>query len=121
MKLDIKVGSGTYGEVFKGTCIDSGDLVALKRIKMERENEGFPITSIREIKILFKLQQNNDNIVFLREIVTCDTEDENCKNDENSTKPYGIGDIFMVFEFVDYDLFGLLRNKDFVISSEVCS
>lgn len=30
----------------------TGKMVALKKVRMENEKEGFPITAIREIKIL---------------------------------------------------------------------
>lgn len=43
-------------------------LVALKKVRLENEKEGFPITAIREIKILIQL--NHKNIVNLQEIVT---------------------------------------------------
>jgi serine/threonine protein kinase len=43
------------------------DKVALKMIRMDNEKEGFPITAIREIKLLSTLK--HENIVNLREIV----------------------------------------------------
>lgn len=48
------------------------DRVALKKIRMDTEKEGFPITAIREIKILSTLQ--HENVVKLREIVRSDCE-----------------------------------------------
>lgn len=42
--------------------------MALKKVRLENEKEGFPITAVREIKILRQL--NHKNIVNLREIVT---------------------------------------------------
>jgi len=45
-----------------------GNLVALKKVRLENEMEGFPITAVREIKILRQL--NHPNIVKLIEIVT---------------------------------------------------
>lgn len=54
--------------VFVGADKDTGDIVALKRINTEQEENGFPITAIREVKILKAL--NNPNIVRLKEIVT---------------------------------------------------
>lgn len=45
-----------------------GRLVALKKVRLENEKEGFPITAIREIKILRQL--DHVNIVKLIEIVT---------------------------------------------------
>jgi cyclin-dependent kinase 12/13 len=61
-----QIGEGTYGKVYKGTD-DKGQKVALKMIRMENEKEGFPITAIREIKLLSTLK--HENIVNLREIV----------------------------------------------------
>jgi serine/threonine protein kinase len=61
-----KIGEGTYGTVFRGTD-KQGSKVALKMIRMETEKEGFPITAIREIKLLSSLK--HENIVNLREIV----------------------------------------------------
>lgn len=46
--------------------------VALKKIRMDTEKEGFPITAIREIKILSRL--HHENVVNLREIVRSDSE-----------------------------------------------
>ena len=45
-----------------------GDLVALKKVRTDKEKEGFPITAIREIKILKQL--NHPSIVVLKEVVT---------------------------------------------------
>ena len=42
--------------------------MALKKVRLENEKDGFPITAVREIKILRQL--NHKNIVNLREIVT---------------------------------------------------
>lgn len=42
--------------------------MALKKVRLENEKEGFPITAIREIKILRLL--NHPNVVQLSEIVT---------------------------------------------------
>ena len=46
----------------------TGELVALKKVRTDNEKEGFPITAVREIKILRQL--NHPNIVNLKEIVT---------------------------------------------------
>ena len=46
----------------------SGGLVALKKVRLENEKEGFPITAVREIKILRQL--DHPNVVKLFEIVT---------------------------------------------------
>lgn len=65
-KLD-QVGEGTYGEVYLGEDIHTKERVALKKIRMDNEKEGFPITAIREIKLLKRL--NDDNVINLKEIV----------------------------------------------------
>lgn len=42
--------------------------MALKKVRLENEREGFPITAVREIKILREL--DHLNIVKLLEIIT---------------------------------------------------
>lgn len=54
--------------MFVGADKITGEIVALKRINTEEEENGFPITAIREVKILKAL--NHSNIVQLKEIVT---------------------------------------------------
>ena len=54
-----KIGEGTYGSVSKARCRSTGKIVALKKVMLKNEREGFPITAIREIKILKKLQGRN--------------------------------------------------------------
>jgi cyclin-dependent kinase 12/13 len=63
-----QVGQGTYGSVFVGQDRVTKEIVALKRINTEQEENGFPITAIREVKILKAL--HHENIVNLKEIVT---------------------------------------------------
>ena len=57
-----------FGVVVKGVDKETGEMAALKKIKMEKEKHGFPITAIREIKILKAL--SHKNIVHMREIGT---------------------------------------------------
>ena len=54
--------------MFVGADKKTGDIVALKRINTEQEENGFPITAIREVKLLKHL--SNKNVVNLKEIVT---------------------------------------------------
>lgn len=63
-----KVGEGTYGSVFVARDKKSNEIVALKRINTKQEENGFPITALREVKILKAL--HHANIVNLKEIVT---------------------------------------------------
>jgi cyclin-dependent kinase 12/13 len=55
-----QVGEGTYGSVFVGADKITGEIVALKRINTEEEENGFPITAIREVKILKALNHSNN-------------------------------------------------------------
>ena len=57
----VTIGEGTYGKVFKGLDKVTGRTIALKKIKLENEEEGIPPTSLREIAILKEL--NHMNIV----------------------------------------------------------
>lgn len=54
-----KIGEGTYGVVYKAKNRVNGELVALKKIRLEAEDEGIPSTAIREISILKELQHPN--------------------------------------------------------------
>lgn len=54
-----KIGEGTYGQVYKAKDRQSGEIVALKRIRLEAEDEGIPSTAIREISLLKELQHPN--------------------------------------------------------------
>jgi len=49
-KID-KVGEGTYGVVYKAKDRVTGEIVALKKIRLEAEDEGIPSTAIREISL----------------------------------------------------------------------
>ncbi|RKL36888.1 CTD kinase subunit alpha [Fusarium proliferatum] len=91
------VGSGTYGKVFKGLNVYTKGMVALKRIRMEGERDGFPVTAIREIKLLQSLR--HVNIVNLQEVMV---EKNDC---------------FMVFEYLSHDLTGLLNHPTFKLET----
>ena len=62
-----QVGEGTYGKVYKARNTEDGSFVALKRIRMEIEKDGFPVTSVREIKLLQSLR--HPNVVMLKEMM----------------------------------------------------
>jgi len=57
----INAQSGTYGVVYKGKDTRTGAIVAMKKIRLESEDEGVPSTAIREISLLKELQ--DDQIV----------------------------------------------------------
>ncbi|XP_050376020.1 cyclin-dependent kinase G-1-like [Argentina anserina] len=83
-KLDGMLGEGTYGVVYKARDKQTGEIVAIKKVKMDKSNEGFPITSLREINIL--LACNHPSIVGVKEVV------------------HNGDDIFMVMECMEYEL-----------------
>lgn len=90
------IEEGSYGIVFRARHIPSGDIVAIKRLKMDRERNGFPITSLREIRTLLMTSPHHPNIVHLREVVVGDT----------------LTQIYLSFEFVEHDLRTLLTHLE---------
>lgn len=81
-----KIGEGTYGVVYSARDTKHNNrVVALKKIRLESEDEGIPSTTIREISLLKELR--DDNIVPLYDIVH-----------SSSNK------IYLVFEYLDMDL-----------------
>ena len=54
-----KIGEGTYGVVYKARNRVTDEIVALKRIRLEQEEEGVPSTAIREISLLKELKHEN--------------------------------------------------------------
>lgn len=51
--------TGTYGVVYKARNKKTNETVALKKIRLENEEEGVPSTAIREISLLKELQHPN--------------------------------------------------------------
>jgi len=79
-----KLGEGTYGIVYKAKNKETGEIVALKRIRLDSEDEGVPCTAIREISLIKQLQ--HPNIVRLYDVVHTEKK------------------LTLVFEFLDQDL-----------------
>ena len=67
-EFNSQIGEGAYGKVYKATDSSCGEVVALKMVRTDNEREGFPITAVREIKILKQLC--HENIVNLKEVIT---------------------------------------------------
>jgi cyclin-dependent kinase 12/13 len=97
-KFDEIIGQGAYGVVSKA-CLsnDPSQVFAVKMIKMDHERFGFPITAMREINILKKM--NHKNIIKLVDIVTSRHPD----------KPRN--DTYLVFEFMEHTLWGLMYKR----------
>ncbi|XP_022151959.1 cyclin-dependent kinase G-2-like isoform X2 [Momordica charantia] len=87
-----KIDEGTYGVVYRARDKKSGEIVALKKVKMEKEREGFPMTSLREINIL--LSFHHPSIVDVKEVVVGSSLDS----------------IFMVMEYMEHDLKALMET-----------
>ncbi|XP_047977926.1 cyclin-dependent kinase G-2-like isoform X2 [Salvia hispanica] len=87
-----KIDEGTYGVVFRAKDKKTGEIVALKKVKMEKEREGFPLTSLREINIL--LSFDHPSIVDVKEVVVGSNLDS----------------IFMVMEYMEHDLKALMET-----------
>lgn len=84
---DFKCHPGTYGVVYKARDLSTPDqrIVALKKIRLEAEDEGVPSTAIREISLLKEM--NDPNVMRLLNIVHADGHK-----------------LYLVFEFMDLDL-----------------
>lgn len=65
------IEEGSYGIVYRAQDTETNEIVALKRLKLEREKNGFPITSLREISTL--MAARHPNIVNIREVVMGDS------------------------------------------------
>ncbi|XP_065874297.1 cyclin-dependent kinase G-2 [Euphorbia lathyris] len=87
-----KIDEGTYGVVYRARDKKTGEIVALKKVKMEKEREGFPLTSLREINIL--LSFHHPSIVDVKEVVVGSNLDS----------------IFMVMEYMEHDLKALMES-----------
>ncbi|GAB2297566.1 hypothetical protein Dimus_031661 [Dionaea muscipula] len=87
-----RIDEGTYGVVYRAKDKRTGEIVALKKVKMEKEREGFPLTSLREINIL--LSFHHPSIVDVKEVVVGSNLDS----------------IFMVMEYMEHDLKGLMET-----------
>lgn len=87
-----KIGEGTYGVVYKAKDRVTGEIIALKKIRLEAEDEGIPSTAIREISLLKELQ--HPNIVRLYDVVHTERK------------------LTLVFEFLDQDLKKVCFNEN---------
>jgi len=87
-----RIGEGTYGIVYRARDTKTGEIVALKKMRMEREKDGIPVSALREITIL--LDCNHENIVPMKEIAV----------------GRSLESMFLVMEYCEQDLASLLDN-----------
>ena len=83
LKID-KIGEGTFGVVYLAQNIHTKEMVALKKMKKQQDEEGVSSSALREIALLKELQ--HVNIIKLVEVI-------------NTIKK-----LTMVFEYVPRDL-----------------
>ncbi|KAK4047000.1 Cyclin-dependent kinase catalytic subunit [Microbotryomycetes sp. JL201] len=85
-----KVGEGTYGTVYKCLQLPTHEIVAMKQIRLEDDEEGVPSTALREVSVLMELGQSegrgSENVVKLLDVIHSDAR------------------LCLVFEFLDLDL-----------------
>lgn len=79
-----KIGEGTYGVVYKAKEKKTGRIVALKKIRLNDENEGVPATTIREVSLLRALKHST--IVNLETVL------------------YKQNKMYLAMEYLDFDL-----------------
>ena len=84
-----EIEEGSYGCVSRARERRSGEIVALKKLKMERPQcgEGFPVTGLREIECLMASREC-DEIVKLREVVV----------------GHALEQVYLVMDFIEHDL-----------------
>ncbi|KAI9786860.1 MAG: serine/threonine protein kinase, CMGC, CDC2/CDK sub [Geoglossum umbratile] len=111
-----KLGEGTFGEVHKARSKKTGAIVALKKILMHNEKDGFPITALREIKLLKMLR--HPNILRLEEMAIERSKGSLYNYVIRKVPDSIIGDgrkkatMYMVTPYMDHDLSGLLENPN---------
>ena len=90
----VQIGSGTYSNVYKAIEVESGAVVALKKVRVDGVGEAESARFMaREIALLRHLGAH-DNVVSLQGLVTS----------RLATAP----SLYLVFEYMDHDLTGLV-------------
>ncbi|EPS43283.1 hypothetical protein H072_2753 [Dactylellina haptotyla CBS 200.50] len=87
-----RIEEGSYGVVSRARHVATGEIVALKKLKLEAETDGFPITSLREIQTL--MAARHPNVVNLREVVVGQQ----------------LNQVYIVMDFIEHDLKTLLDD-----------
>ncbi|KAK7386814.1 hypothetical protein VNO78_27150 [Psophocarpus tetragonolobus] len=94
-KLIKEVGDGTFGSVWRAINKQSGEVVAIKKMK-KKYYSWEECVNLREVKSLRKM--NHTNIVKLKEVIReCDI-------------------LCLVFEYMEYNLYQLMKNREKMFS-----
>lgn len=88
-----KIDEGSYGIVFRAREKDTGKIFAIKKVKLEREKEGFPITALREIYLMMKIR--HENVCQVKEVVFGNSLDK----------------VYVVLEYVDHEIKSLIQQS----------
>ncbi|KAK4321431.1 hypothetical protein Pmani_007751 [Petrolisthes manimaculis] len=114
-----KIGEGTYGTVFKAKNRETQEIVALKRVRLDDDDEGVPSSALREICLLKELKHKN--IVRLHDVLHSDKKltlvFEHCDQDLKKYFDSLNGEIDP--DIVKSFLFQLLRGLEFCHSRNV--
>ncbi|XP_061372949.1 protein IMPAIRED IN BABA-INDUCED STERILITY 1-like [Gastrolobium bilobum] len=89
-----KIGQGTYSNVFRAREIETGKIVALKKVRFDNFEPESVRFMAREIMILRRL--DHPNIIKLEGLITSKLS---CS-------------IYLVFEYMEHDITGLLYTPD---------
>lgn len=113
------IGAGTYGQVYMAKDKATGKVVAIKKIRSLNEVQGLPVTTIREIKVLKCL--NHPNIVDMKEVVVSSEHDDDDAEFTEKDEPldYCHGSIYLVLEYLEHDLTGLIDRQHFFDDTEI--
>ncbi|XP_046327547.1 serine/threonine-protein kinase ICK-like [Haliotis rufescens] len=97
-QLTKQLGDGTYGSVLLATHIETGEKVAVKKMK-KKYYSWDECLSLREVKSLRKL--NHPNIVKLKEVIR-----------ENDM-------LYFVFEFMKENLYQMMKDREKLLPGSV--
>ena len=112
--LEGQIGQGTYGSVYSATCKYRPGKFALKRIHPSKSSKSLSLSFYREINVLRQIY--HQNLVPLLEIVSSKfsvgsksdhSSSRSCETEDLTT--FTKGDLYMVFEYMDHDMAGLLQ------------
>ncbi|XP_017188539.3 protein IMPAIRED IN BABA-INDUCED STERILITY 1 isoform X1 [Malus domestica] len=93
-----KIGQGTYSSVFRARDLETGKIVALKKVRFDNFEPESVRFMAREILILRRL--DHPNVIKLEGLITSRLS---CS-------------IYLVFEYMEHDITGLLSNPDIKFS-----
>lgn len=127
------MGEGTYGQVFLGVNLQDGATVALKKVSLRHTEEkhrhrGLPLNALREIRLL-KNKCCHPNVVRLMDVaayvpehsmlpiapatteVVVGSDEKAAAKKEKWDEEHSQGFIYLVFEYVEHDLSGILDAR----------